>query len=108
MIEGTKMGAKDFETLYQYNYPRLKSFLDAMTLQETFSFLTTAMVDYVTLWKQSNDENALVVKLLESEPRELKKKEIQESWNYDIVYNSPWACNAEIETEHFQVTQVCL
>ena len=80
--------------------------MEALIFQKNFIFLTTAVLDYLTLWKQSNDETAHIVQLLESEPRELRLKEIQASWTYDIAYNSPWACSAEIETEHFQRTQV--
>ena len=107
MTEATKMETRDFESLYQHNYPRIKSFMEALILEKIFFFLITAFLDYLPLWKQSNGETALVVKLLESQPRELKMKQIEDSWSYDIAFNSPWACNAEIETEHLQMTQVC-
>jgi hypothetical protein len=47
-----------------------------------------------------------VVQLLESRPKEEKLKEIKNSWTYEMAYSSPWACNADTETEHLQLTQV--
>ena len=100
------VGAKDFELLFQHNYPRIKAFMDTMIFQESFDILSTAFLDYLTVWKQSNDQSCLVVQLLESRPKEEKLKEIKNSWTYEMAYSSPWACNADTETEHLQLTQV--
>ena len=99
------VGAKDFELLYQHNYPRIKSFMDTMVFHKTFNILSTAFLDYLTVWKQSNDQSCLVVQLLESRPKQEKLEEIKNSWTYEIAYSSPWACNADTETEHLQLTQ---
>ena len=100
------VGAKDFELLFLHNYPRIKAFMDTMIFQESFDILSTAFLDYLTVWKQSNDQSCLVVQLLESRPKEEKLKEIKNSWTYEMAYSSPWACNADTETEHLQLTQV--
>ena len=93
---------KDFELLYKHNYQRLKSFYEVLCFQTTFEFLHTAFRDYVTVWKQSNDESALVIQLLESR----SQQEILNSWTYEMAYNSPWASSVDIETEHLQITKV--
>ena len=100
------VGAKDFELLYQNNYPRIKTFMDTMVFHKAFNILSTAFLDYLTVWKQSNDQSCLVVQLLESRPKQEKLEEIKNSWTYEIAYSSPWACNADTETEHLQLTQV--
>ena len=100
------VGAKDFELLYQNNYPRIKTFMDTMIFHKAFNILSTAFLDYLTVWKQSNDQSCLVVQLLESRPKQEKLEEIKNSWTYEIAYSSPWACNADTETEHLQLTQV--
>ena len=100
------VGAKDFELLYLHNYPRIRAFMDTMVFQKGFDILVTAFLDYLTVWKQSNDQSCLVVQLLESRPKEEKLKEIKNSWTYEMAYSSPWACNADTETEHLQLTQV--
>ena len=100
------VGAKDFELLYQNNYPRIKTFMDTMIFHKAFNILSTAFLDYLTVWKQSNDQSCLIVQLLESRPKEEKLEEIKNSWSYEIAYSSPWACNADTEIEHLQLTQV--
>ena len=100
------VGAKDFELLYLHNYPRIKAFMDTMIFHKAFNILSTGFLDYLTVWKQSNDQSSLIVQLLESRPKEEKLEEIKNSWNYEIAYSSPWACNADTETEHLQLTQV--
>ena len=100
------VGAKDFELLYLHNYPRIRAFMDTMVFQKGFDILVTAFLDYLTVWKQSNDQSCLVVQLLESRPKQEKLEEMKNSWTYEIAYSSPWACNADTETEHLQLTQV--
>ena len=100
------VGAKDFELLFLHNYPRMKGFMDTIVFHKAFNILSTAFLDYLTVWKQSNDQSCLIVQLLESRPKEERLEEIKNSWTYEIAYSSPWACNADTETEHLQLTQV--
>ena len=100
------IGAKDFELLFKHNYPRMKGFMDTIVFHKAFNILSTSFLDYLTVWKQSNDQSCLVVQLLESRPKQEKLEEIKNSWTYEIAYSSPWACNADTETEHLQLTQV--
>ena len=100
------VGARDFELLYLHNYPRIKAFMDTIVFHKAFNILSTAILDYLIVWKQSNDQSCLIVKLLESRPKQEKLEEIKNSWTYEIAYSSPWACNADTETEHLQLTQV--
>lgn len=100
------VGAKDFELLFLHNYPRIKAFVDTKIFHKSFNILSTAFLDYLPVWKQSNNQSCLMVQLLESRPKEEKLEEIKNSWTYEIVYSSPWACNADTETEHLQLTQV--
>ena len=100
------VGAKDFELLFLHNYPRMKAFMETIVFHKAFNILSTAVLDYLTVWKQSNDQSCLIVQLLESRPKQEKLEEIKNSWTYEIAYSSPWACNADTETEHLQLTQV--